>query len=295
MATSKGWNSLTPKQQADFKAKNFNMKVKVTESQLDKLRKEGTPTKAIAKYKNDASMREALNRFYGKDRVAKAIGTKTRGYTNADLAKAKAKKTTPVKPKVAPTKPSSTKSSAKKDPRAEAGKQWARGPISGQATTSNLANKARTNPNERAKQDDIAGKILLVASAVPAVRAARTGVAVVRGVKGIMNAKKVGAVAGKRAKPSTVRSTVKDVMGAGSKKTGKYAAPKSASKEKPVKSSSAGKRAKPASTPRRAAPTTLRGTVTRTVKSVTSRSTGGRRAKPSVSPRHAKSTKKGMK
>ena len=61
----------------DWKKKNFNMNVKVTEAQLNKLRKEGTPTKAIAKYKDDPKMREALNRFYGKDRVNKAIGSGT--------------------------------------------------------------------------------------------------------------------------------------------------------------------------------------------------------------------------
>jgi hypothetical protein len=52
-----------------FKKKNFDLSKKVTKSQLDKLRAEGTPAKAIAKYKNDPSMREALNRFYGKARV----------------------------------------------------------------------------------------------------------------------------------------------------------------------------------------------------------------------------------
>lgn len=71
-----GWNSLTPAQQAAWKKKNFNMKVKVTEAQLNKLRAQGTPAKAIAKYKNDPSMREALNRFYGKARVDKAAPAK---------------------------------------------------------------------------------------------------------------------------------------------------------------------------------------------------------------------------
>jgi hypothetical protein len=77
MATPKkpsGWNSLTPAQQAAWKKKNFNMKVKVTETQLDKLRAKKTPEKAIAAYKGDPKMREALYRFYGKDRVNKAIG-----------------------------------------------------------------------------------------------------------------------------------------------------------------------------------------------------------------------------
>ncbi len=55
-----------------FKKKNFDLSKKVTKSQLDKLRAEGTPAKAIAKYKNDPSMREALNRFYGKARVGQA-------------------------------------------------------------------------------------------------------------------------------------------------------------------------------------------------------------------------------
>jgi len=73
----KGWNSLTKAQQEAWKKKNFDRSTKVTEAQLDKLRKEGTPTKAIAKYKNDPAMREALNRFYGKDRVTKAIGSGT--------------------------------------------------------------------------------------------------------------------------------------------------------------------------------------------------------------------------
>jgi hypothetical protein len=65
----KGWNSLSKAQQEAWKKKNFDRSTKVTEAQLNKLRKEGTPTKAIAKYKSDPSMREALNRFYGKDRV----------------------------------------------------------------------------------------------------------------------------------------------------------------------------------------------------------------------------------
>jgi hypothetical protein len=78
MATKKkptGWNSLTKAQQEAWKKKNFDRSTKVTEAQLNKLRKEGTPTKAIAKYKGDPSMREALNRFYGKDRVNAIAGT----------------------------------------------------------------------------------------------------------------------------------------------------------------------------------------------------------------------------
>ena len=65
---------MTKAQMEAFKKKNFDKSKKVTEAQLNKLRKEGTPDKAIAKYKNDPAMREALNRFYGKDRVSKAGG-----------------------------------------------------------------------------------------------------------------------------------------------------------------------------------------------------------------------------
>lgn len=66
---------MTKAEMEAFKKKNFDKSKKVTEAQLDKLRKEGTPAKAIAKYKNDPAMREALNRFYGKDRVSKTAGS----------------------------------------------------------------------------------------------------------------------------------------------------------------------------------------------------------------------------
>ena len=66
---------MTKAEMEAFKKKNFDLTKKVTEAQLNKLRKEGTPAKAIAKYKNDPSMREALNRFYGKARVGSVTGT----------------------------------------------------------------------------------------------------------------------------------------------------------------------------------------------------------------------------
>lgn len=66
---------MTKAQMEAFKKKNFDKTKKVSKDQLDKLRKEGSPDKAIAKYKNDPAMREALNRFYGKDRVSKAGGS----------------------------------------------------------------------------------------------------------------------------------------------------------------------------------------------------------------------------
>lgn len=52
-----------------WKKANFSSSTKVTTAQLNKLRAEKTPAQAIAKYKNDPAMREALNRFYGKSRV----------------------------------------------------------------------------------------------------------------------------------------------------------------------------------------------------------------------------------
>jgi hypothetical protein len=65
----KGWNSMSKAKQDAWKKANFDSSTKVTEAQLAKLRQAGTPTKAITKYANDPSMREALNRFYGKDKV----------------------------------------------------------------------------------------------------------------------------------------------------------------------------------------------------------------------------------
>lgn len=64
-----------------FKKKNFDLTKKVTKSQLDKLRAEKTPEKAIAKYKNDPTMTEALNRFYGKTRVGSVTVTPVKPVT----------------------------------------------------------------------------------------------------------------------------------------------------------------------------------------------------------------------
>jgi len=73
----KGWNALSKAQQTKWKKDNFDTKIKVTEAQLDKLRAAGTKTAAIAKYKNDPAMREALNRFYGKSAVGAGSGSST--------------------------------------------------------------------------------------------------------------------------------------------------------------------------------------------------------------------------
>jgi hypothetical protein len=71
----KGWNAMSKAKQDAWKKANFDSSTKVTTAQLDKLRAEKTPEKAIAKYKNDPAMREALNRFYGKTRVGSAPST----------------------------------------------------------------------------------------------------------------------------------------------------------------------------------------------------------------------------
>jgi hypothetical protein len=73
----KGWSSLSKAQQEKWKKENFSSATKVTSADLDKLRAEKTPEKAIAKYKNDPKMREALNRFYGKARVGQVTGGST--------------------------------------------------------------------------------------------------------------------------------------------------------------------------------------------------------------------------
>jgi hypothetical protein len=71
----KGWNAMSKTKQEAWKKANFDTSTKVTEAQLTKLRQAGTPTAAIAKYANDPSMREALNRFYGKDKVNAVKGS----------------------------------------------------------------------------------------------------------------------------------------------------------------------------------------------------------------------------
>jgi hypothetical protein len=71
----KGWNAMSKAKQDAWKKANFDSSTKVTTAQLDKLRAAKTPDAAIAKYKNDPAMREALNRFYGKAKVTAAGGS----------------------------------------------------------------------------------------------------------------------------------------------------------------------------------------------------------------------------
>lgn len=71
----KGWNAMSKAKQEAWKKENFSSATKVTSADLAKLRAEKTPEKAIAKYKNDPAMREALNRFYGKARVGQVTAS----------------------------------------------------------------------------------------------------------------------------------------------------------------------------------------------------------------------------
>lgn len=72
-----GWNSLTPTQQANWKAENFSKSIKVSESTIKGLRAGKTFEGNVAKFKNGATAeeREAMNRFYGKTRVNTALGS----------------------------------------------------------------------------------------------------------------------------------------------------------------------------------------------------------------------------
>jgi hypothetical protein len=71
-----GWNSLSPSQQNEFKAKNFDKNIKVSEATIQGLRAGKTFEGNVAKFKSGATaeQREAMNRFYGKSRVDSALG-----------------------------------------------------------------------------------------------------------------------------------------------------------------------------------------------------------------------------
>ena len=77
----KGWNAMSKAKQEAWKKENFSSATKVTSADLAKLRAEKTPEKAIAKYKNDPKMREALNRFYGKARVGQVTASSSSSTT----------------------------------------------------------------------------------------------------------------------------------------------------------------------------------------------------------------------
>jgi hypothetical protein len=72
-----GWDGLSASQQSNFKAVNFNKSIKVSESTIQGLRSGKTFEGNVAKFKTGATaeQREAMNRFYGKARVDKALGS----------------------------------------------------------------------------------------------------------------------------------------------------------------------------------------------------------------------------
>jgi hypothetical protein len=85
-----------------FRKKNFNLGVKVPQSAIDKLMKGGTPSANIKKYAgtNNAVMREAMNRFYGKgwEKKAPGLGGKSGGNSGNGGTKSG-----PVSPRIAET------------------------------------------------------------------------------------------------------------------------------------------------------------------------------------------------
>ncbi len=72
-----GWNAMSSSQKSDFKASNFDKSIKVSESTIQGLRDGKTFEGNVAKFKSGATaeQREAMNRFYGKNRVGAALGT----------------------------------------------------------------------------------------------------------------------------------------------------------------------------------------------------------------------------
>lgn len=72
-----GWNDLSSAQQGNWKAKNYNMGIRVSEQSIQKLRAGKTFENNIAAARRNglsAESREAMNRFYGKARVSSALG-----------------------------------------------------------------------------------------------------------------------------------------------------------------------------------------------------------------------------
>lgn len=83
----------------DWRKKNFNLSVKVPQSAIDKLMAGKTPSNNIKKYAgtNNAVMREAMNRFYGKGWEKKAPGFNGKSGGNSGT------KSGPMSPRIAET------------------------------------------------------------------------------------------------------------------------------------------------------------------------------------------------
>jgi len=72
-----GWNDLSPKEQADWKKKNYNMGINVSQDTIDAMNSRKTPEGNFDYFKKNAPSaeeREGLNRFYGTDKVNAALG-----------------------------------------------------------------------------------------------------------------------------------------------------------------------------------------------------------------------------
>jgi hypothetical protein len=71
-----GWNDLSPKEQADWKKKNYDMGINVSQGTIDDMNSRKTPEGNFDYYKKNkpnAEQREGLNRFYGTDKVNAAL------------------------------------------------------------------------------------------------------------------------------------------------------------------------------------------------------------------------------
>ena len=71
-----GWNDLSPKEQADWKKKNYDMGINVSQGTIDDMTSRKTPEgnfEYFKKNKPNAEQREGLNRFYGTERVNSAL------------------------------------------------------------------------------------------------------------------------------------------------------------------------------------------------------------------------------
>jgi hypothetical protein len=84
----------------DFKKKNFDMNIRVSEQSIQKLRAGKTFEANVARAKKtglNVEDREAMNRFYGKTRVSSALGTATSSKANNAMTGIKASSVPPAK------------------------------------------------------------------------------------------------------------------------------------------------------------------------------------------------------
>ena len=161
---------MTKAEMEAFKKKNFDLTKKVTEAQLNKLRKEGTPAQAIAKYKNDPSMREALNRFYGKKRVGEVVADPKRPSSGLGAVRGGPGAKMPKPPRGGPG------SKTRRDGRVPASKKTV---TMGSRTGGTITVNKAANDKRKADFEKRTNRAMTVAGAIPVVRGAmltKTGV-----------------------------------------------------------------------------------------------------------------------